>query len=175
MNLEELYNTHKNLVFNLALSYVHNVQDAEEITQDVFVSIHFSMHTFKAESKFTTWMYRITINKSLDFIKARQRKKRFAFITSLFYEDSSELKHDHRDFDHPGVILENKEATARIFHFIDQLPPNQKTVLILNKIEQKSINEIAEILNMSYKAIESLLQRAKTNLAIKLKSNEGYE
>ncbi|MBK9801180.1 MAG: sigma-70 family RNA polymerase sigma factor [Bacteroidetes bacterium] len=70
--------------------------------------------------------------------------------------------------------MENKEATARIFKLIEQLPANQKTVLILNKIEQKSINEIAEILNMSYKAIESLLQRAKTNLALKLKSNEGY-
>ncbi|MBK9801179.1 MAG: RNA polymerase sigma factor [Bacteroidetes bacterium] len=84
MNLEELYKEHKNLVFNLALNYVQNVQDAEEITQDVFVTIHFSLHSFKAESKITTWIYRITINKSLDFIKARQRKKRFAFITSLF-------------------------------------------------------------------------------------------
>lgn len=146
MNLEELYKEHKNLVFNLALNYVQNVQDAEEITQDVFVTIHFSLHTFKADSKITTWIYRITINKSLDFIKARQRKKRFAFITSLFYDDSSELKHDHQEFDHPGVILENKEATARIFQFIDQLPPNQKTVLILNKLNKNLYKKLQKYL-----------------------------
>ena len=68
------------MVFNLALQYVQNTEDAEEITQDVFVKIHFSKDNFKNQSAWRTWIYRITINQSLDFLKAKkisQDKKRY--------------------------------------------------------------------------------------------------
>ena len=67
LNLENTYQAHKNLVFNLALNYVQNTEDAEEITQDVFLSVHQSMSSFKGQSDIKTWIYRITINKSLQF------------------------------------------------------------------------------------------------------------
>ena len=88
MNLEHTYQAHKNLVFNLALNYVQNTEDAEEITQDVFLSVDQSMANFKGQSDIKTWIYRITINKSLDFLKAQKRKKRFGMIASLFLENS---------------------------------------------------------------------------------------
>jgi|688.fasta_scaffold31638_1 RNA polymerase sigma-70 factor (ECF subfamily) len=156
------------MVYNLALQYTQNIEDAEEVAQDVFVSIYNSIDKFQANSKLSTWIYRITINKSLDFIKAKKTKKRFAFITNLFFEDSNEVKHDKANFNHPGVELENKEAVEKIFHEINQLPTNQKTVIILSRIEQKSQAEVAEIMNLSIKAVESLYQRAKQNLSKKL-------
>jgi RNA polymerase sigma-70 factor (ECF subfamily) len=156
------------MVYNLALQYTQNIEDAEEVAQDVFVSIYNSIDKFQANSKLSTWIYRITINKSLDFIKAKKTKKRFAFITNLFFEDSNEVKHDKANFNHPGVELENKEAVEKIFHEINQLPTNQKTVIILSRIEQKSQAEEAEIMNLSIKAAESLYQRAKQNLSKKL-------
>jgi RNA polymerase sigma-70 factor (ECF subfamily) len=156
------------MVYNLALQYTQNIEDAEEVAQDVFVSIYNSIDKFQANSKLSTWIYRITINKSLDFIKAKKTKKRFAFITNLFFEDSNEVKHDKANFNHPGVELENKEAVEKIFHEINQLPTNQKTVIILSRIEQKSQAEVAEIMNLSIKAAESLYQRAKQNLSKKL-------
>jgi RNA polymerase sigma factor (sigma-70 family) len=168
MKFEDIYREHKNLVYNLTLHYVQNVEDAQEVTQDVFVSAHQSLDSFKHDSTIRTWLYRITINKSLDLIKAKQRKKRFANITSLFFENSAELKYNPAAIDHPGIELENKEATERIFRLINQLPDNQKTVLILHKIELRSQVEIAEIMDISPKAVESLMQRAKTNLATKL-------
>ncbi len=173
MQFEELYHTHKNLVFNLALQYVQNYEDAEEITQDVFVAIYKSMDDFKAESKLTTWIYRITINKSLDFIKARKRLKRSGILVSLFFDDSNDVKYDFPVFNHPGVELELKETIEIIFKQINQLPDNQKTALILSKIEQKSQTEIAEIMKLHPKAVESLIQRAKLNLLNKLNRNEG--
>lgn len=173
MKFEEIYESHKNMVFNLALQYVQNFEDAQEITQDVFVSIHQSFESFKNQSKLSTWIYRITINKSIDHIKARKRKKRFGFFTSIFYDDSSDIKHDKPTFDHPGVQMEHKESIENIFKLINQLPDNQKTALILSKIEQKTYAEIAEIMNLSIKAIESLIQRAKTNLSKKLNESEG--
>lgn len=173
MSLESLYNQYKNLVYNLALQYVQNIEDAEEITQDVFVSIHQNKDSFKEDSSISTWIYRITINKSLDFIKAKKRKKRFGFVTSLFYDNSNDIKHDVQQFNHPGVEMEQKEALASIFKHINDLPDNQKTALILMKIESKTQKETAEIMNMSAKAVESLVQRAKTNLLNKLKQSEG--
>jgi RNA polymerase sigma-70 factor (ECF subfamily) len=161
------------MVYNLALNYVQNVEDAEEITQDVFVSVYQSIHSFQENSSLSTWMYRITINKSLDFLKSKQRKKRFALLTSLFFDNSNDLKHNPPEFNHPGVLLEHKEALGKLFKVINELPNKQKTALILHKIEQKSQAEVAEIMNISPKAVESLIQRAKTNLSKKLDNSEG--
>ncbi len=173
MVFEELYNTYKKLVFNLALSYVQNVEDAEEITQDVFVSVHKSISSFNETAALSTWMYRIAINKSLDFLKAKKSKKRFAFLTSLFHDDSNELKHNPASFNHPGVLLEDKEALAALFNKINQLPDSQKTALILHKIEHKPQLVVAEIMDISPKAVESLIQRAKVNLSKKINGSEG--
>jgi RNA polymerase sigma-70 factor, ECF subfamily len=174
LNFENLYNEYKSTVYNLALHYVQQTEDAEEITQDVFVSVFQSLDKFKEESSTKTWIYRITINKSLDFIKAKQRKKRFGFITSLFFDDGNELKHNptYNNY-HPGIQLEDKEAMSTLFKYINELPDNQKTALILHKIEQKSQIEVSEIMDISAKAVESLVQRAKNNLSKKLNQNEG--
>ncbi len=174
MNLEQIYAEHKNLVYNLALSYVQNIEDAEEITQDVFVKVHENLNSFNGEAKVSTWLYRITINKSLDFLKAKKAQKRFAFITSIFKDNSTSLKHDAGHFNHPGVLMEDKESLQYIFSAINGLNENQKTVLILNKIEGRSQKEVAEIMELNIKAVESLIHRAKSNLQKILNQKEGY-
>jgi RNA polymerase sigma factor (sigma-70 family) len=171
--LEEIYNSYSKLVFNLALQYVQNKEDAEEITQDTFITIHQSMDKFRNESDISTWIYRIAINKSLDFLKAKKRKKRFALFTGLFNSAKDELHHDSKVFDHPGVLYEQKETLKNIFDQINSLPEKQRTALILSKIEQKSQKEISQIMQISPKAVESLIQRAKTTLAKKLMMTEG--
>lgn len=152
------------MVYNLALHYTQSVEDAQEITQDVFVASYQSLDAFQEKAKISTWLYRITVNKSLDFLKARNRKKRFAILTSLFFDNSNDLKHNPAEFNHPGIQMEHKEAVENLLKHINQLPGNQKTALILYKIEQKTLDEVAEIMKLSSKAVESLIQRAKTNL-----------
>lgn len=160
-------------MYNLALQYVQNMEDAEEITQDVFLSVYQSMEGFRADAKLSTWIYKITINKALDLINKRKRKKRFAFITSLFNSDNNEPQFEFANFNHPGVQLEHKEALNNLFNFINQLPEKQRTALILTKIEQKSQIETANIMELSPKAIESLVQRAKVNLQKMITNSEG--
>ncbi len=172
-DFEKIYNANIKAVYNLALQYVQNTEDAQEISQDVFVSVYESLETFRNEAKVSTWIYRITINKSLDFLKAKKRKKRFAFFTSLFYDSGAEVNHNFNNFDHPGVQMENKEGLKNLLKLIHELPENQKTVVILSKIEQKSQAEISEIMNLHIKAVESLMHRAKQNLLKKLGPNEG--
>ncbi len=159
-----LFENFKSRVFNTCLSYVQHTEEAEEITQDVFIEIHRSVGLYKGESALSTWIYRISVNKCLDFLRHRKRKKRSGLLVSLFKKDSTELQVDAPHFDHPGVVLENKEKAALLFKVIDNLPNQQKTAFILSQIEDLPQKEIATIMKLSEKAIESLLQRAKANL-----------
>jgi len=153
----------QHMVFNTALSIIHNQEEAEDIAQEVFIQAYQSMQLFKGESKLSTWLYRITITKALDWQRHKQRKKRFAMITSLF-GFNNEVEADIPDFVHPGVIMENKERSVILFKAIDQLPDNQKVAFVLNKVEGQSYQEVADIMNVSLGAVESYLHRAKQNL-----------
>jgi len=166
----ELVEANKQRVFNTALSFLQHTEDAEDISQEVFIEVYRSLHNFKQEAGLSTWIYRITVNKCLDHLRSKNRKKRFAFITSIFHKESGELSHDAPHFDHPGIQLEKKESARYLFEVIETLPENQKTAFILATMEDLSQKEIAEVMNLSPKAVESLIQRAKANLRKKLEN-----
>jgi RNA polymerase sigma factor (sigma-70 family) len=163
---EELFSLFKDRVLNTALGYLQNREDAEEITQDVFVEVYRSIDKFKGKSGIGTWIYRITVNKSLDRIKHKKRKKRFAFITSLFDSESGEPVHQPVEFNHPGVEAESKERAKYLFDAVNRLPENQRTAFILTEIEGLSHAEAGEVMNKTTKAVESLVRRAKDGLKI---------
>jgi len=169
-----VYDDYKQLVYNLALNYVQHAEDAQDITQEVFVKIyqHYEKHD-PATASLKTWIYRVTINHCLDFIRSKKSKKRFGFISSLFKSETNEPVSEAMHFDHPGIAAEDKEELQQLLLCINDLPENQKTALILVKIEDRSQKEVAEIMNTSVKAVESLLQRAKQSLAKKLTESEG--
>jgi len=171
---ESIYKEYKNLVFNVCLHYVMNREDAQDITQEVFVKIHYQLDQYNPElASLKTWIYRIAINQSLDFIKAKRTKKRFGFITSLFHPESNEPLHDVAQTSHPGIAMEDKEDLDELLRIIYALPENQKTAIILTKIEDRPQKEVAEIMNINLKAVESLLQRAKQNIEKNLNRREG--
>ena len=156
---QQFYALFSDKVYNTALTYVQNKQDAEEITQDVFSKIFKSAAKFKGNAAVSTWVYRITINTSLNQIK---RKKRFSFLKF------GETQQDLPDFEHPGVLLENKENAKALFKVIDTLVDSQKTAFILSFVEDLPRQEVADVMDISLKAVESLLQRGKKNLREKL-------
>jgi RNA polymerase sigma-70 factor (ECF subfamily) len=161
----QLFQLYKNRVLNTALGLVQNRQDAEDVTQEVFVSLYQHLTTFRGDAQLLTWIYRITVNKSLDFLKAKQAKKRSGFIVSLFGgKTEAEKPVDIPDFVHPGVLLEKQEAATALFKAIQQLPESQKVAFTLAKIEGLSYQEIANILQISLSSVESLLFRAKQQL-----------
>ncbi len=164
-----IVDTWKDMVYNTALGIVQSQEDAEDISQEVFVRVYESISTFKGESKFSTWIYRITVTRSLDHLRRKKRKKRFAFVESLFGKND-ELVNDPPDFFHPGVATEKKEDAVTLFKAIAELPENQNTAFVLNKIEGLSYQQISEIMNMSESAVDSLLHRAKMNLRKKLQN-----
>lgn len=165
---KEIVERWQNMVYNTAIGLLQNAEDAEDTAQEVFMQVYESISSFKGESKFSTWIYRITVSKSLDHLRKKKRKKRFAFIQRLYGKDEG-LMIDPPDFFHPGVKIENKENAAILFKAIDQLPSNQKIAFILNKIENLSYKEISEVMKSSESSVDSLLQRAKKNLQKNLK------
>ena len=165
-----IVNTWKDMVYNTALGIVQNSEDAEDITQDVFVKVYESVNTFKGDSKFSTWIYRITVTQSLDNLRRKKRKKRFAFIESLFGKND-ELRNDPPDFIHPGVVAEKKEDAKTLFKAIAELPEKQNIAFVLNKVEGLSYQQISEVMQMSESAVDSLLHRAKMNLRKSLQNN----
>ena len=171
---EQIYKEYKNLVYNLCLHYVLNPEDAQDITQEVFVKIYQRYHQYDAAaSSLKTWICRITINHNLDFLKAKKTKKRFGFLTSLFHPETNEPIASTLNLNHPGVTTEDKEGLETLLRIIYSLPENQKTAIILNKIEDRPQKEVADIMNTTVKAVESLLQRAKQTIEKELKDSEG--
>lgn len=160
---KSLVGAYQDMVYNTALGIVQNAEDAEDVAQEVFIQVYRSIDQFKGDARLSTWIYRITTTKALDHIRSRRRKKRFAFITSLF-GPNDELVHEPVDFQHPGVSLDRKEQAAMLFRMINQLPDNQKVAFTLHKTEGLSYQEIADIMQLSVSAIESLLFRARQNL-----------
>lgn len=160
---KKLVDEWQDMVYNTALGIVQNADDADDITQDVFIQVYQSVSSFKGESKFSTWLYRIVITKSLDHLKKKKRKKRFGFMQSLFGNNSDEEIHPE-EFNHPGVLMENKERAAELFNALQQLPDKQRIAFTLHRLEAQRHQDIAVIMELSVTAVESLIARAKGNL-----------
>lgn len=161
---EHFYAAFSAKVYNTALSYLQNEQEAEEATQDVFLQIYRSAATFEARARVSTWVYRITVNKCLDALKSRRPR-------GLLWRFGDASAFDAPDFRHPGLPLEKQEDAALLFKAVDGLPDKQKTAFILGHIEEFPRQEVADIMGLSLKAVESLLQRAKENLRKKLEKS----
>ena len=160
---KQMVTSWQDLVYNTSLGLVQNEMDAEDVTQEVFVKAWESIEGFKGESKLSTWLYRISVTKSLDFLRSKKRKKRFAYIQSLFGLND-ELIIDPADFLHPGVKIEKKELSVALFKAISQLPEQQKAAFVLSRVEGLNHKEVSEVIGTTVPAVESLLQRAKLNL-----------
>ena len=165
----QLVESYQHMVFNVALSIIQQHEEAEDIAQEVFLQVHQSVKDFKGEAKLSTWLYRITITKSLDWQRHKTRKKRFGIVQNLFGLNN-EVIYEAPEFHHPGVIMENKENAAILFKAISVLPDNQKIAFTLNKVEGLSYQDVADVMNVTVASVEAYLHRAKENLRKNLHS-----
>jgi RNA polymerase sigma factor (sigma-70 family) len=157
--LQSVINDHQNNVYNICIGLLQNAEDAEEVTQDIFVQLYYKISSFKGESQFSTWLYRIAVNECLQFLRKAKAKKRLQFFGLGKKEEANAI-----EFVHPGILLEQKENAAILYKAIKKLPSQQQVAFTLKNMEQLKQNEIAAIMQLSEGAVESLLQRAKQNL-----------
>ena len=163
---KQLVETWQNMVYNTVLSIVQDIQEAEDVSQEVFIQVYQSVKNFRGDAKLSTWIYRVAVTKALDAERKKKTKKRVANLKSWIGLGEKEEEAAH--FNHPGVQLDNKELAAVLFKAMQKLPENQRIAFTLIKAEGLSYDETAEIMNVSVKAVEALMHRAKENLRKRL-------
>lgn len=164
----QLVEQYQDMVFRTCQGLLHNNAEAEDITQEVFVEVYRSISYFRGESKLSTWLYRIAINKSLNQLKKIQRKASWLRIDDLL----PGRKGEKTELSIPGLNnanpLEQEELGRILKAAIDSLPENQRIAFVLAKYDELSYKDIAEVMNSSVSSVESLVHRAKTSLQKKL-------
>lgn len=160
---------YKQLVFRTCMGFVHDKDDADDLTQEVFIQAYQSLSKFKMESAFSTWLYRISVNASLNKIRKTTGRSLFHRLEAVFSgEDKNDPLFTASDMEDPEKILISQEHSLWLQKALDSLPENQRTAIVLSKYDDLPQKEIAEIMDITEGAVEALLQRAKKNLREKL-------
>jgi RNA polymerase sigma-70 factor (ECF subfamily) len=149
---ETLMMLHKDKVRNLIFLTLSDSEFVDDISQDVFVSVYRKLKEFRFESKFTTWLYRITVNKCRDYL--RKKRVRSIFVPIKDSHENIRSTGIHEDIDIPGLV---RKA-------INRLPEKLKTPLVYRDIDGFSYNEIAEKLNCEVGTVKSRIFRARESL-----------
>ena len=163
-----LVDQYQERVLNLCYRFVNHREDAEDVAQDVFVEIYRSIGNFRNDAKLSTWIHRIAVNKSLDFVRKRNRKKRFGQVKYFLGLEEVENQLRASPDSQPEVVLETKECAAILRQAVASLSKKQRTAIILNKFEGFSYAEVADVMETTVSAVDSLIQRGLKNLRKKL-------
>ncbi|MCL2628326.1 MAG: RNA polymerase sigma factor [Oscillospiraceae bacterium] len=174
---EDLVLANQKNVYNLALKMTKNEEDALDVSQEAFIKAYRQLKSFRGESKFSVWLYRLTYNMCIDFI----RKSSSAKIVSLDYEDTSgNLKPleipDLRNLPEDNAI--RKETRKNIADSIKLLPQNHREILVMREVTGMSYEDISGTLGINTGTVKSRLARAREKLVEILKKKgtfpEGY-
>lgn len=170
-SFDELVNRYQDTVLSTCFRFLQDTSDAKDAAQEIFIKVYRALPDFKAEAKFTTWLYRITANHCLNVLRSRRRRKwlqPFSAQPKIYEKDVMDYKDEHTD---PRADLEKEERAALIRSALAALPDDQRTAVILHRYEGLSYKEIADVMHTSVSSVESRLHRAKVKLAQLL---EGY-
>lgn len=160
-----LFDRHSPTTYNLCLRLLGNPDDAHEVAQDVFVTLWQKAASLRGESKLSTWLHRVAVNKSINFRKRGGLLSKLKQIVSIDTDEVSlEQQLPAPETDRPDRQLETAEARIELAELMANVPERQRTVYLLHKLEGLSYQEIAEQLNLTIPSIESLMHRAKENL-----------
>ena len=154
---ETIYKASSGFVYNIALRVTNNRDDADEVTQDVFVKIFNSLKDFGFRSSFKTWIYRIAANTAINRAKSASRRGR----GTVEYDPAI---HDVQAPDAAHVSPDSEEAKAKVARLLDALDPDQRAVLVLREIEELDYRAIADTLKININTVRSRLKRAREKL-----------
>ena len=167
---EELVGAYQHRLINVMQHLVGRTDEAEDLAQEVFLRVYRARKKYRARCKFSTWLFTIANNLGLNWIRSRQRKP----LVPLPAQDSGPLGPRpaeqlvrSRD-DSPSGRLQHAELAAVVRRALDTLNERQRMAVVLNKFEDMNYAEIAEVMDLTTKAVKSLLNRARANLRIAL-------
>lgn len=165
----ELVGRYQRFVFTSALKYVQNREDAEELAQDIFVKVYRSLADFKGTAKFSTWLYTITYNTSVTFL----RKKRLSIHSIDDEKTFGQLQNHESSFN--ANQIEQKSRVNRISEAINQLSADDAQIISLFYKGDQSLDEIGKIMGMEANTVKVRLHRARHRLKGKLEKDYKME
>jgi RNA polymerase sigma-70 factor (ECF subfamily) len=145
---------YKDIVFSIAMKVLRNREDAEEMAQESFIKAFKSLHTFKGEAKFSTWLYRITYNNCISEV----RKKKIKFVSA----DDVQISDEPEELNLDGIPAENRAKYVK--SALEKLPEDEYTLILLYYFDDKSIEEIGEITKMTESNVKVKLFRSRKKL-----------
>lgn len=160
---EALVTAYEKNVYNLALRMTGNPEDAADMSQEAFIKAYNSLNSFRGESKFSVWLYRIVSNVCLDFLRRKSRRP----AVSLSIEDDGgeetqlELPDESQS---PELLLERSLTRDAVRRGLGVLPPEQRQILLLREIQGLSYEEIAHVLELEAGTVKSRIFRARKRL-----------
>ena len=156
------------MVYRLAYRMLRNKNEAEDVVQEVFIQVWQQRTNFRELSHYSTWIYRITTNKCIDYLRARKRRAIMEWLKFSVAVDIFTPNEPSDTTTNPLESIHRKEQRLALNAAIASLPVMQQTAFVLLKMEGLTQKEAATILNITEKALESLLQRANKSLRKKL-------
>jgi RNA polymerase sigma-70 factor (ECF subfamily) len=164
----ELVRRFQRPVTALAYRYLGNEADAEDLAQEAFLRVYRSRARYEPRAKFSTWLYRIVVNVSLNAIRARKARPLAPAGGAEGNGRSGLPEVVDGSVPEAGARLEHEELAKKVREAIDGLPGNQRLAILMNKYQDLSYQEIADAMGMTTMAVKSLLTRARVNLRNKL-------
>ena len=169
---DEIVGRYANRIYGFALRITRNTSDAEEVFQEVFLTLSKKLDTFRGESKFSSWLYRVTVNASYMYLRSQKKHESSISLENYYpYDEKGSLMGKIMDKDwssRPDIIIFSKEALKIIDESINELPESYRTIFHLRDIEGLSNEEVAEVLEISLPAVKSRLHRARLFLRDRL-------
>jgi RNA polymerase sigma-70 factor (ECF subfamily) len=160
---------YQNRLHAMVLGMVRNQEDARDITQNAFIKAYESLGSFRIESSFYTWIYRISMNLAIDHCRRGQRRKTSSFDEAVGQSDEETPIDPLPAPDNPQKALQRKELQATILAALGQLPEEHREVVLLREVEGFSYKEIADMLDLPEGTVMSRLFYARKKLQTTLK------
>ena len=171
-DFRQLVETYAPRIYNIALRMCKNPTDAEDITQEVFIKLHRSLESFKGDSAFSTFLYRVTANTCLDFLR---KQKKMTTVPLYSEGEAGRLETVIPDEgERPEEISERKELRRVVLRGLDRLPKDQRIVLTLRDLEGLTYTEISEALGLAEGTVKSRICRAREKLRKILKEDGTF-
>ncbi|MCZ6865224.1 MAG: sigma-70 family RNA polymerase sigma factor, partial [Candidatus Dadabacteria bacterium] len=168
----EIVSRYANKIYGFALRITRNSSDAEEVFQEVFLTLTKKLDTFRGESKFSSWLYRITVNATYMYLRSQKKHESNISLENYYpYDEKGTLmgRVMAKDWSsRPDIIIFSNEALKIIDKSINELPESYRTVFHLKDVEGLSNEEVADILEISIPAVKSRLHRARLFLRDRL-------
>lgn len=157
---------YQNFVFNTAFRYMKSTEDAEDVSQEVFIKAIDSLKNFRGDSSMKTWLYRITKNYCLNYIRKQKVRQIFSFFSEIA-EDKNESYRDRNEL--PDGLMQNEELEIKFLNAIKKLPEKQRETFALRYFDDLPYNEISVMMGTSVGGLKANYYQAIKKLAVELK------